>query len=74
MKLFVWYEPYDIKWGGSALYVMAEDLEQAKKLAAEKVPVMPDSRGEYYFKSLKNMPEPDMIFDGPSAVIYEWSE
>jgi hypothetical protein len=73
MKLFIWNDPYDVNWGGSCLYVLAESLEQAKEQAKKTVIAKfgsnPDSK-TFEFQ----VGEPDRVIEGPYAEAYEWAE
>lgn len=73
MKLFVWADPYQIEGGNSALFAVAETIEQARALA-KKAP-------GYAHIDLKGHPdrnvtlcEPIRIVDLPCAEWHEWSK
>lgn len=73
MKLYIWDSPYNVSWGGSCLYVLAYDLEQAKELA------LTASVSNYGYNpvqkmSIKNLGAPTRIVEGPYAEVFEWSE
>ncbi len=78
MKLFVWNNPYSVDYGGSCLYVIAKDVEQARELAKSKC-----ADGNYVGLDRKNMREtcvpvdgvePTSVHDLPYAECYNWQE
>lgn len=74
MKLFIWNNPYHVAWGGSLLYVVANDLKQAKELAAKGAGVSNYGYDPEIKLTIKNLGEPTRIVNLPCAEVYEWSE
>lgn len=73
MKLYIWNEPYRVRYGSSIVYAVAETEEQARELA-EKAPKSPYGLGvENGGCKLKGR-APDRVLELPCAEIYEWSE
>ena len=80
MKLFVWKDPRDTRYGGTCLYVVAADLEAARSLLASG-PVGVASYGhtpgpndyDFVLKAVIER-EPDRVIDGPCAEMYHWEE
>ncbi len=75
MKLYVWNQPFSVSYGGSILYVLAENLTQARKKALAALDVgfgtsYPDGRT----RELKDLGKPDRVIDQPYAEVYWWSE
>lgn len=75
MKLFIWKDPHKIDYGGTCLYVMANDLQEARNLA---LAAQDASYGEAWNKEpvrvdVQNV-EPDRVIEGPYAELYQWSE
>ncbi len=74
MKLYVWNNPYQVSYGGSCLYVLANDVEEARRLAmtavdasfgdVHKSPVAVDVSGK----------EPDRVIEAPYAECFHWEE
>jgi hypothetical protein len=75
MKLFVWNNPYDVRYGGSCLYVIANDVDEARKLAKEKCY---DTAFGDQWKENKGVnvygKEPTRVHELPHAECYEWEE
>jgi hypothetical protein len=74
VKLYVWASPYKVWYGGSLLYVVAESLEDALRIAASS-PVY------YYGYSKKavggpslKLGEPTRVVDLPCGEFYQWEE
>ena len=73
MKLFVWVDPYEVEFGTSMLFAVAETLEEAKAEAM---------RGQAYafgeFKQdrvpVVELGAPTRVLDLPCAEWHEWSE
>ncbi len=78
MKLFVWNEPYSVNYGGSCLYVIANNVEEARELAKSKC--YDASFGGFDRKNMKEtcVPvdgvEPTSVHDLPHAECYHWEE
>lgn len=75
MKLFVWNDPYVVKWGGSTAYAVAETEDEARALVM-KAPI---SQYGLAAKGSAGLSEdvlgaPDRVVELPYAEIYEWSE
>lgn len=75
VKLFVWVNPYEVRYGGSMLYAVAEDEQQARALIAKETPRF--SYGDFakpplLFNDL--LGPPDRVLDVPCAEVYEWQE
>lgn len=73
MKIYIWRDPYDVRWGMSCLIVAAETEEDARCLAPECAVApygdpWPDKKGIA-------APEraPDHVIDAP-GICYEWAE
>lgn len=76
MKLFVWANPYDVSYGTSGLFVVANDLDEARTLAAtgkrySYVEFEERSEGDM---SRIALGEPTRVVDLPCAEWHEWSE
>lgn len=73
MKLYVWASPYQVMYGTSGLFVVAEDLDQAKALArnAPRYTFIGYRQGNGVAMELG---EPTRIVDLPCAEWHEWSE
>lgn len=74
MKLFVWNNCYRVSYGGSCLYVVAENVDEARKQA--RYP------GISYFGGMPTentqncdvTGPPDRVHDIPYAEVYQWEE
>jgi hypothetical protein len=72
MKLFIWAEPYRVDYGTSAVFAVAETVEQARAIA----------RGAPAYKYVEfgygirdyDLGEPTRVVDLPCAEWHEWSE
>lgn len=73
MKLFVWANPYPVKYGGSMVIAVARDVDEARKVVATGGKY---SYAEYGPGASPNVPlgEPTRIVDLPCAEWHEWSE
>lgn len=73
MKVFIWNNPYSVAYGGSFLFVVAGNEEQARNLAASAhvthYGYPPRERN-----GQTDLGEPDRVIEAPYAEIYEWSE
>lgn len=75
VKLFVWVNPYEVGYGGSMLYAVAEDEQRARELIAKGAPRY--SFGDYPEAPLQfndQLGPPDRVLDVPCAEVYEWQE
>jgi hypothetical protein len=74
MKLFVWNDPYAVRYGGSIIYAVAETVEEArtaiKSARTSKFGLLPGERGYFDIGTA----EPTRVLDAPCAEIYEWKE
>lgn len=86
MKLFVWNEPYKIRYGGSIIYAVAETEEAARLAAADSLvkpfgyhdpcadPNPPRTAG----LNPAALGPPDRVYEVPAggavAECYEWEE
>jgi hypothetical protein len=73
VKLYVWKNAYDVRYGDACLYVIAISEDEARK-AAKTARV---SRFGYEPDNLAQLGElgpPDRVCDGPYAEVYEWQE
>jgi len=79
MKLFVWSRPISVSYGGTCLYVVAEDEAQAVELA-NKAPISkygmdPEGApGITVPRFDRKLGKPDRVIDAPYAEIFYWSE
>lgn len=75
MKLFVWAEPYRVKYGSSAVFVVAETEEQAREIArsgaAYEYVIGPRPIG--WVQTITLGP-PTRVVEAPCAEWHEWSE
>lgn len=80
MKLFVWNDPYQVDYGSSILFVVAETEEQARAIVAESATF--NSYGTSDRNSPVGWPEdmvaklgaPLRIVEAPCAEFHQWSE
>jgi hypothetical protein len=78
-KLFVWRNPISVSYGGTCLYVVAEDEAQARQVAeralVSKYGYDPqDVPGKDVPRFDKKLGKPDRVCDAPYGEIYYWSE
>lgn len=73
MKMYVWNEPYKISYGSSILYVVANSLMQAKKLAKHAIVQKYGFSDNGTLGDIK-LGEPTRILDLPCAEVYHWEE
>lgn len=72
MKMFVWCDPYRVKWGSSMCVAIAADLESAKQLARQGKLM---SFGEFKGRTPEvELGEPTRVLEIPCAEWYEWME
>ena len=71
MKVFVWNDPYHIKYGGSFLFAVAENVEAAKAEAMKRIG---ESGSLSYMPKGFSLGEPFAVHELPYAEWYEWSE
>lgn len=75
MKLFVWSEPYSVKWGSTMLIVVAETLDDAKQQAAiGKAYRYTEFEQEHIPMDAARLGEPTRIVDLPCAEWHLWEE
>jgi hypothetical protein len=73
MKMYVWADPYEVRYGSSCCIAVAESLEQAKEVAKS---------GKSYSSSVYELDshlqvelgEPTRIIDLPCAEWNKWEE
>ncbi len=74
MKLFVWNDVIGVSYGGSCLYVVAEDEEQARSIAAtaklSKYGHDPRENAGFH----KELGKPTRVIEAPCAEVYFWQE
>lgn len=74
MKMFIWNDPYAVKYGGAIIYAVAETEEAAreaiKSACTSKYGGEPEGCGNF---TVGDTP-PTRVLDVPCAEIYEWSE
>lgn len=73
MKLFVWNDPYSVRYGGAILYAVAETEDEARKVAANAM-VSEYGIGQEANRQPFELGEPTRVLDVPCAEIYQWSE
>ncbi len=73
MKLYVWANPYKVRYGSSMVFAIAESLEAAKQQARHGDGY---SYGEFSNAAPTNteLGEPTRVVDLPCAEWHEWSE
>ena len=75
VKLYVWNNPYDVNYGGSCLYVVAESEDQARALApAALVAKYGNPWDKNRHLGAVKLGAPDRVHELPHAEVYEWSE
>lgn len=75
MNLYIWNEPFSVRYGGSVIYAVAETEDEARIQArAARV-------SEYGYDPTIGAPKdmdidrpPDRVMGVPCAEIYQWSE
>lgn len=76
MKLYVWNNPYEVSYGGSCLYVIADSLRSARKLTKKALdtgfgmPYCDNSLNGCNVDKIK----PSRVHKLPHAEMYSWSE
>jgi hypothetical protein len=73
MKLFVWADPYKIRYGSSALFAVAETEEQARALAIN-APRYAYVRFKKDSGAKAELGPPTRIVELPCAEWHEWEE
>jgi hypothetical protein len=73
MKLFVWNNPYEVRWGHSLVVAVAETVEDARQQA---IAGKAYTYGQFERDGVQGTPlgEPIRIVDLPCAEWHEWSE
>lgn len=76
MKLFVWVDPYDLMYGSSLLFAVAETEADAKIVAAQSIGY---KYGKYpqdgSFSAIAEKLGPaDRVLDIPCSEWHEWTE
>lgn len=78
MKLFIWNDPYPVPYGSSMLFVVAENIEQAKELAATQANSYAFGMKQINVGNDRAITDklgvPDVVADLPCAQFHEWSE
>lgn len=76
MKLYVWSNPYPVSYGSSMVFAIANSLEEAKLIAADKERCTAYAYNEFKQDSLPgvSLGEPIRVVDLPCAEWHEWSE
>ncbi len=76
MKLYVWCDPYNVSYGSSMVFAIAESEEDAR-IVAENGLVYKYCKYEQsnsYGAIAKRLGTPDRVVDVPCAEWHEWSE
>ena len=81
MKLYIWVDPYNVSYGHSMVYAVAENLREAKKAAREgkvfssNIDFSDAKRfPDYQHRRNIELKEPNFVYDLPCAVWSEWAE
>jgi hypothetical protein len=76
MRMYIWNQPYDVQWGASFAFAVADSEQEARELIlASNGRVMNYGAYEAARPNFKRLnAAPDRILDLPCAEIYEWSE
>ena len=78
MKLFVWNEPYPVAYGGSCVFALGQDVEDARE-SARRAGVWRYGPKRHDAPDYSMPPkadierEPDLVMD-EGAAAYEWAE
>lgn len=70
MKLFIWEDPYLVKWGMSLVVAIAETVEQAREVAI----AASDAPDNMKRGGTLTLGEPTQVIDVPGATWFEWKE
>jgi hypothetical protein len=80
MKLYVWNNPYDVRYGGSCLYAVADSEDAARDIAMSALrshygydPGNDDHRLDQRIRK-EALGAPTRVRELPYAEVYEWSE
>jgi hypothetical protein len=74
VKLYIWNNPYSVSYGGSFLYALADNEDEARKQALS-VRITHFGMDPYEAPiELKDLGAPDRVLDGPCAEVFQWSE
>lgn len=78
MKLFVWADPYRVTYGSSAVFAVAETVEEARREAARgnwySYVEFPHAHGGSADALAAKLGEPTRVVDLPCAEWHEWTE
>ena len=82
LRMFVWVDPYAVRYGSSEYRAIAETVEQARAMAADakhyeysRFDIVDDLGREHpRFVATYLSKDPDRIVDLPCAEWNEWSE
>lgn len=74
MKLYVWNDPYSIKWGGACIYAIAESEDQARELAKKSPVFVYGEFGHGAPNNIKELGAPTRVCELPYAEAFEWEE
>jgi hypothetical protein len=79
MKLFVWTNPISVSYGGTCLYVVAEDEVQAREIASKALVSKYGHKPEEVVgrdvpRFDRKLGKPDRVVEAPCGEIYYWSE
>lgn len=82
-NVYVWDNPYPVNYGSSFLFVVAPDLDTAKRIAAKKATchsfdiMWDESRAHLkseFARRATPLGEPSRIIEGVGGEWHEWSE
>lgn len=75
VKMFVWANPYHIRYGTSAFFAVAETVDEARELAQRsKAYAYVEFGGKQFDASSVVLGEPTRILDVPCGEWHDWSE
>jgi len=75
MKLYVWSDPYDVRYGSSLVFAVAADLREARKVAKSgKAWTYGKFPNDYEKVTQTVLGKPDRVLSLPCAEWHEWCE
>lgn len=74
MKLYLWAEPYPVRYGSSMVFAVADNLDEAKLAASRGRAYKYGAHEQEWSPETLKLGDPLRVLDLPCAEWHEWAE
>lgn len=74
IKLYVWNNPYQVSYGGTCAYAIAESEDQAREIVSRSGVARYGYAPDGMAREVEVTGPPDRVHDLPYGEIYYWAE